>query len=90
MRVLLCIYPFVCSRYKDADDAQKLYLPPAYEVFLERVAFASHNIQHFYEECNFDFELFNKKMRASLYKTKRNRDKVAARTSLNHTEDRDD
>ncbi len=46
------------------------FLPAVFEVFIERVAFASHNMAHFYESCDFDFKLFNDKMNTALKETK--------------------
>ncbi len=57
-------------------------MPGAFEVFLERVAFALHNISHFYDDCEFDFKLFNanmkKAMQNALRKRKAARDRKAA------------
>ncbi len=59
-----------------------VFLPNALSVFLERVGAASHNMAHYYQDCNFDFALFNEKMRASLHKSARNRKRIAKSSGL--------
>ncbi len=40
---------------------------------MERIGHASHTMEHFYLDCAFDYTLFNERMRASLYKPKKDK-----------------
>ncbi len=77
---LTCRHAAADSGEGDTNNYQ--LLPKVLQVFLERIAEAAHNMEHFYRDCVFDYTLFNERMRASFYKTQKKRKELRESTGI--------